>query len=289
MSKEPPTLTDARLSSLAERLDARSTRSVKLDGGQVGTVYRVDFEDRPSIAVKVSDVPLENEARMLTYLDEETPLPVPAVVSVDPDLLALEFVEGDGRFDAAVERDAAEHLAALHDVSAEAFGFGFETLSGPYCQPNPWTDSWIEFFREQRLLHFAEKARQEGVLPQSYHRRVHTLADRLDDLLIEPDAPSIVHNDFHDANMIVGDGRVKAVLDPAIYFAHDELELAYVEYVDVFGDPFFDRYRQLRDIDDDFFETRRDVYTAFHVLENVRFFGERLLDQLDDALDRIGV
>ena len=274
---------------IADALGATPTKAVELDGGMVGSVYRVEFRDHSPVAVKIDDTPLEVEARMLRYLARKSPVPVPSVLHVDSDLLIQEYVSGDSHFDATVERDVADHLAALHEVSADAFGFPFETLSGPYWQPNPWRDSWIEFFRDYRLLHFAELAHEEETLPGPYYRRIESLATRLDELLIEPESPSLVHGDVWTANLIVEDGRVKAMLDPAIYYAHDELELAYVDRVDAFGEPFVERYRHCRGIEEGFFETRRHVYAAFHALENVRFFGSELLGRLDETLSQIPV
>lgn len=283
----PDGLTDAQLARIASACDATPTGAVELDGGQVGAVFRVDFDGRAPVAAKVGDTPLDVEGRMLEYLDRHSPLPVPTVLAADSDLLVMEYVDGDGRFDAAAQRASGRLLADLHDVTADSFGFEFETLTGPYWQPNPRTDSWIEFFRDQRLHHFAEAAREEGALPDSYYRRIADLEGRLDDLLVEPEAPSLVHGDFHQANMILEDGRVKAVVDPAVCFAHDEFELAYVDRIDGFGDRFFDEYAARRGVDDGFFETRRHVYAVFHALENVRFFGAEMLDRLDAALDRV--
>ncbi|WP_135819990.1 fructosamine kinase family protein [Halostella litorea] len=282
------TETDGLLDRVSSTLDATATGATELHGGMVGTVYRVEFADRQPVAAKVDDAPLGVEAAMLQYLARESPLPVPTVHHVEPGLLVLEYVDGDGRFDERAERDLARHVAALHDVSADAYGFPFDTLSGPYAQSNPWTDSWIEFFRERRVLPFANAARDEGSLPVAEYDRVLAFADALDDLLVEPSAPSLLHGDVHPGNVVVESGEVDAVLDPAIYFGHDEVDLAYVARLDSVGDPFFDEYRRHRDVSDAFFDVRRDVYVAFHALENVRFFGADPLPNLRDALDRLG-
>lgn len=269
-------------------LSAPVTDVTELDGGMVGRVFRASVTDRAPVAVKVDDSPLPNEARMLTYLGDETPLPVPEVYHAEADLLVMEYVDGDGRFDERAQRSLATNVAALHDVTADAYGFPFDTLSGPFMQSNPWTDSWIEFFRERRVLPFARAARAEGSLPDAAFERVQRFAAALDDLLVEPDAPSLVHGDIHPGNVIVADGAVQAVIDPAIYFGHDELDLAYVARSDSIGEAFFEEYGHHRDVDPGYFDERRDVYTVFHVVENVRFFGAELLPRLDRALDRVG-
>jgi len=277
------------LARVSTALGADATDATELDGGNVGTVYRVAFADRAPVAAKVDDAPLGVEAAMLQYLARETPLPVPEVYHVEQGLLLLEFVAGDGRFDERAERDLARQVAALHDVSADAYGFPFDTLSGPFSQSNPWTDSWIEFLRAQRVLPFAEAARADGALPDATFDRVRAFADRLDGLLAEPEAPALVHGDVHPGNVVFDEGAVQAVLDPAIFYGHDEFDLSYVLRSDAVGDAFLAEYRRHRDVDPAFFETRRDVYEAFHALENVRFFGERWLPRLDRALDRVGV
>jgi fructosamine-3-kinase len=274
---------------VAERLDATPTGATALDGGHVGRVYRVCFADRPPVAAKVGPTPLDVEAEMLAYLARETTLPVPAVLAADPDLLVMSYVEGDGAVTPAVERHLADLLADLHGVTADACGFPFDTLSGPYRQPNPWTDSWVAFFREQRLSLWADDAVSEGVLGTETRGRIARVADRLDELLVEPDAPALLHGDVWTGNLVVDDGAVRAVLDPALYYGHPELELAYVDRFGGVGDAFFDRYREHREVPAAFFDTRRHVYALVPLLEHVRVFGESYLGDLRATLDRLGV
>jgi fructosamine-3-kinase len=97
---------------------------------------------------------LEIEAYMLGELWRLSALPVPQVHFADADLLVMDFIETDGgAITPAVERHAAELLAALHWTPRAAFGYASDTLIGPLPQPNPQSTLWIPFFREHRLLH----------------------------------------------------------------------------------------------------------------------------------------
>ncbi|MFB6155419.1 MAG: fructosamine kinase family protein [Haloferacaceae archaeon] len=262
--------------------------SVELDGGEVGTARRVDLADGRTVVVKTGETPLSVEASMLRHLAAESDLPVPEVLAASDDLLVLEYVAGDGGVTPAVERDAAAHLASLHGVECDRCGFPFDTLSGTLEQPNPWTDSWVEFFGQQRLVRAAAAAREAGRLSLVDYERVTTLACDLDSFLREPDAPALVHGDVWEGNLVVDGDRVAAFLDPACYYGHPEVDLAYVDWTDTFGEAFFARYRDLRGIEDGFFETRRDVYALYPILEHAWFFGEGYAAEVDRILTKLG-
>lgn len=259
-----------------------------LDGGEIGEVWRVDLADGRSVVAKAGETPLSIEARMLSVLADEG-LAVPDVLAASDDLLVLEYVEGDGAVTPAVERDLADRLAELHASGADAFGFPFDTLSGPLVQSNPWTDSWVDFYTDQRVRPLIDRCLDAGVLDHgdTVVERLEVALDRFEDLLVEPVRPALVHGDVWRNNLIVDGDRVRAFLDPACYYAHHEIELAYVDWTDTAGEAFFDRYDERRGIDPAFFGTRRYVYRLYPLLEHVLIFGDAYVDELSETLDRV--
>jgi fructosamine-3-kinase len=273
---------------LGERL--RSVRP--MGGGCIGEVYRVELTNGATLVAKVDregDSHLEREAYMLRYLREKSDLPVPEVYHGSNALLLMEFVEGNSRFSEGAERHAAELLAALHGITAGAYGHERDTLIGSLDQPNPWTQSWIEFFRERRLLHLAWVAHEAGRLPAADLERVERLAERLDEYLEEPGRPSLIHGDVWSANVLAKGARIMAFLDPAIYHADPEIELAFISLFNSFGEPFFERYQEIRGIRPGFFEERRDLYNLYPLLVHVYFFGGGYLGSVRSTLRRFGL
>jgi fructosamine-3-kinase len=273
---------------LGERL--RSVRP--LGGGCIGEVYRAELEDGTPLVAKVDrggESHLDREAYMLRYLRENTDLPVPEVFHGSETLLLMEFVEGTNRFSEEAEHHAAELLAALHGVTAGGYGHERDTLIGSLDQPNPWTTSWAEFFRERRLLYAARVAHGAGRLPEEDLIRVERLADRLEDLIGEPNPPALVHGDAWSGNVLAKGGRISAFLDPAIYHADPEIELAFISLFNSFGDAFMRRYAQIRPIRDGFFETRRDLYNLYPLLVHTYYFGGGYLGSVQSILGRFGV
>ena len=260
-----------------------------LGGGQIGSVRAVEFENGRKLVAKTSPgTPLTLEAKMLRYLAGKTTLPVPEVVWADDDLLLMEHMPGSMGADGRAEEYAARLLAELHEVSSDAFGFRWDTLIGPFVQPNESSVDWPLFFGERRLRFMAEIAIERGRLPAQDLDRVEALIERLPDLLDHDPAPSLIHGDVWSGNVLSDGGHVTALLDPAIYFADAEVELAFIELFGTFGEGFLSMYRELRGIDPNFGALRRDVYQVYPLLVHVAVFGEGYLARLRARLDRVG-
>jgi fructosamine-3-kinase len=263
-----------------------------MGGGCIGEVYRVELADGTTLVAKVDREGashLEREAYMLRYLRGTSGLPVPEVYHGSETLLLMEFVEGSSRFSEEAERHAAELLAALHGITADAYGHERNTLIGSLDQPNPWTGSWIDFFREHRLLYMARVAHEAGRMPAEDLERIGRLAERLEGLIVEPEQPSLIHGDVWSANVLARGDRIAAFLDPAIYHADPEIELSFISLFDSFGEAFFERYGEIRPIRTGFFEGRRDLYSLYPLLAHVYFFGGGYLGSVRSTLRRFGL
>ena len=282
----PEEIISEGVASLGERLLCARP----MHGGCIGEVYRAELSDGTSVVAKVDragDSHLEREAYMLRYLREKSELPVPEVYYSSETLLLMQLMEGGGNLSGA-QAHAAELLAALHDVSAEAYGHERDTLIGSLSQPNPWTGSWVEFFRDQRLLYLTEVAGRAGKLPANLRGGVEKLAGRLGEILEEPECPALIHGDAWSGNVLAEGDRITAFLDPAIYHADPEVELAFISLFGTFGEPFFRRYGELREIQVGFFEERCHLYNLYPLLVHVYFFGGHYVNSVEDTLGRLG-
>src|SRR3712207_1885554 len=153
-----------------------------MGGGCIGEVYRVELADGTPLVAKLDrdgESHLDREAYMLRYLREKSDLPVPEVYHGSETLLLMEYIEGSSRFSKEAERHAAELLAALHGITADTYGHERDTLIGSLNQPNPWTGSWIDFFREHRLLYMARVAHEAGRMPAEDLERIGRLGGGL--------------------------------------------------------------------------------------------------------------
>jgi fructosamine-3-kinase len=287
-------VTPEKEATIARVAGARPVAARVMGGGCVGDVRRIDLADGRTVVVKQGVAKpggsgLAVEGYMLRYLAEYSTLPVPDVLHADDDLLVMTWIDSDGAITAGAEADAGELLAALHEVTADRFGFGRDTPIGGLAQPNPWTESWLAFFRDRRLLHMAQEALGAGRLAAATMARIETLAGRLERWIEEPAAPSLIHGDLWTGNVLCRAGRIAGFVDPAIHYADAEIELAFSTLFGTFCEAFFASYQRRRPLRPGFFEERRDLYNLYPLLVHVRLFGGAYLGSVERTLTRFGV
>ena len=256
----------------------------------MGEVYGLVLPDGQKLVAKVggADARLSLEGWMLRTLRARSALPVPAVIYESDALLVMERLESGGSLSDSAEHHAAELIAALHDVTADTFGLERDTLIGGLHQPNTSSRRWLPFFRDHRLWYMAGEAVRAGMLSGATHRRVETLCGKLDEWIGDAAAPSLIHGDLWGGNLLAAHGRITGFIDPAIYYADPEIELAFTTLFGTFGDAFFRRYSELRALRAGFFEERRDLYNLYPLLVHVRLFGGSYVHQVEATLRRFG-
>lgn len=225
---------------------------------------------------------------MLIYLAHQTRLPVPDIIHNDNGLLIMSHLPSGGQLTSHAEEHAADLIADLHMITNPYFGFETNTVIGGLPQPNPKTERWVDFYCEHRLLYMGAEATKIDRLPLNLMVRLEKFTDTLNKKLLEPNAPSLIHGDLWGGNILCHDDKITGLIDPAIYFAHAEVELAFTTLFSTFGKTFFRRYQEHRPLDPGFFEERCDIYVLYPLLVHVRLFGGSYVSQVERILSRFG-
>jgi fructosamine-3-kinase len=275
---------------IANVTGSRPVQFQPMGGGCIADVREVILKNGQTIVAKVGDAGanLKLEGFMLQYLRSSSGLPVPDVLYADDKLLLMSKIEIAGGLFGGAQEHAAELLAALHGVTAQQFGFNRATVIGGLYQPNKENKNWVSFFRDQRLMYMARQGLDVGRLPATLMSRVETLAGKLEDWLDNASTPSLIHGDLWGGNILSCHGKISGFIDPAIYYADAEIELAFSTMFNTFGDDFFNRYTEHRNIRPGFFEERIDLYNLYPLLVHVRLFGGSYVSSVEQTLSRFG-
>jgi fructosamine-3-kinase len=281
---------DPELSQRIEHALGRTPTSAKpLPGGCIGEVVKLAFADGgdPAVAKLAPQGGLAPEGYMLEVLNARSELPVPQVLHSDDTLLVMTYIDGSGPLGPDAQRDAARHVARLHAVQGPAFGLERDTLIGPLHQPNPQTERWLDFFRDHRLRYMTDVALERGSLDARQRDKVERFAGKLKRYLEEPAHPALLHGDMWGGNVLPKGDRIAGFIDPAVYYGHPEIELAFSTLFGTFGKPFFERYAELAPFEAaGFFEARRDIYNLYPLLVHAAAFGPGWAEQAMATVDR---
>jgi protein-ribulosamine 3-kinase len=262
----------------------------RLGGGCISPAVRLRLRDGRSFFLKWAErgtpaAMFPEEAWSLGRLAEAGFVRVPAVLGVEAGWLLLEWLEPGpgGRQDWAVLGGA---LAGLHRTPGPAFGWRADNFIGPLPQANPQHDAWPAFWREARLAPQLRRARAGGLLDARDDDRFGQLFERLDTLLAAGSAegPSLLHGDLWSGNVHPLAEGGAALIDPASYYGHREVDLAMAALFGGFDRAFFDAYAAAWPLEPGA-TLRRAVYQLYYLLVHVNLFGGSYVAGTRAALD----
>ena len=274
------------------------TGRMPVSGGDINQAYRLQLSDGNLVFLKTNRPELEDmfhaEQEGLSALASSGVIPVAVPLSAgnDPEenvsYLLLEYIP-DGRPSESFWEDFGRSLALMHRqdtgpiLSGGRYGFTRDNYIGRTSQSNTTQKSFIAFFKKERLL---PQIRMAGRwFEKKDYSAAERLLDRLDNLLIEPAFPSLLHGDLWSGNFLTGaDGRA-VLIDPAVYVGCLEADLAMTELFGGFSSRFYDGYREVTSIAYGY-EDRKELYNLYHLLNHLNLFGSGYLPSVRRILYR---
>ena len=182
--------------------------------------------------------------------------------------------------------DAGRALAEQHKRTNDDFGWESDNYIGVTPQYNRWTSSWVDFFREQRLLPMLDRAEAKG-LPRSSVSRVNEVASGLNEILSHKVIPSLVHGDLWSGNLGLDLDTSKPLFyDPAPYYGDREVDIAMTELFGRQAESFYQAYNEVWPLGAGYDE-RRAVYNLYHALNHVSLFGLSYESLADECLNQL--
>jgi fructosamine-3-kinase len=214
----------------------------------------------------------DREAAGLRWLAEvEDGVATPEVLAVDSDCLILAWVETSrpGQ-DAAAAFGRA--LAHTHLAGAPSYGGEADGYIGRLPLANQPLPTWAEFYAERRIAPYVRVARDKGLIEPVDADLIERAAARVGAVVPE-EAPSRLHGDLWNGNVLWSqDDRVVAI-DPAAYGGHREVDLAMLT---LFGLPQLPHvmaaYNEVSPLGDDWQE-RLGIHQLFPLVVHACLFG----------------
>jgi fructosamine-3-kinase len=220
-------------------------RETPVSGGSICQAARLTLDDGNSIFTKswpAGPPPtgfFEAEAAGLNWLREPAALGVPEVIAVQPDLLALEWID-EGAPTGRTAREFGRGLATLHRAGAPAFGAEWPGFIGALPMPNtPSPGPWPAWFATARLEPFLRRSADRGALSAADVTAVEGLLSRIDEYAGPAEPPARIHGDLWPGNVLWTRTGAGYLVDPAAHGGHRETDLATLALFG--GTPYLDR------------------------------------------------
>ena len=274
------------LTTLSDRFNIQINHSQTESGGSINRAFRVST-NRGDLFLKYnSSAPddfFEKEAHGLKELNGAgSRLRIPEVIafgkpnSVTPGFLLMEFIP-EGRNGDSFAFGA--ELARLHQTKKKSFGLDRDNYIGSLPQKNDHRDDWISFFVEMRINPQIKMAINSGKLSGGIQNNWNRLASKLDQII--PDSePSLIHGDLWGGNYLFDETETAVLIDPAVYYGHPEMDLAFSKMFGGFSADFYEGYESVTPLEPGFSD-RVAVYNMYPLLVHVNLFGGHYTSQFE--------
>lgn len=210
---------------------------------------------------------------------------VPDVICLSSNYLLLTYIES-GKGPEQSSFRFGQQLASLHSHHADEFGLDHDNYIGKLKQSNLKHSEWINFFIQERIEPQLKMAIDTGELPATSSAYWQKLSTNLGDILpLTP--PSLLHGDLWGGNYFFDKNGAAVLFDPAVYFGHPEMELAFTRMFGGFSGKFYEGYASLSPIEAGF-EERVPIYNLYPLLVHVNLFGGQYSAQAINTLRRFG-
>ena len=251
-------------------------RIERLAGGDLSQVLLIRRPDG-RLSVAKGGPAVASEAAMLRAI-AAAGVPAPLVEGEHQGILLIEHVANDGIFSEQAWRSIGTGLRRLHATVGDSYGWPVDYQLGTVAILNTERRDWPAFWGEQRLLPTA------ALLDRPWRERVERAVSRLGDVLPAAPTPSLLHGDLWSGNILVADGALAALIDPACYFGSAEVDLAMLTLFDAPGAGFLEAYGA----PEAGWEERRAAYQLFPALVHLRLFGSTYAGLADRTLRALG-
>jgi protein-ribulosamine 3-kinase len=259
-----------------------------LPGGCINNAVRVET-GAGTFFIKWNSIELlnmfESEAKGLEILAKAGVIRVPDVYAVghnqECSYLILEFVEPEppGK---NFWKNFGTALSMLHRHIKPKYGLEFNNYIGSLPQQNDFNEDWISFFIHNRLKAQLEIGFDKGSIDRSFLPGFNNLFKKIPGIL-HAENPALLHGDLWGGNVLVA-GQV-CLIDPAIYYGHREIEIAYTKLFSEFDPDFYSAYQECFPIEKGFSE-RADIYNLYPLLVHVNLFGGGYWNQVQQILEK---
>ncbi|HMB99519.1 MAG TPA: fructosamine kinase family protein [Flavobacteriaceae bacterium] len=264
---------------LSNILNENITKVSSVRGGDISKAYKIETSEN-SYFLKINKnldafEMFQTEAAGLELIRNTNTIKAPKVLACDTfessAFLLMEFIESKSPSNLDFENLGLQ-LADLHKNTRNLFGLNHNNFIGNLTQSNSLQNTWVDFYTQERLLPQLKLVKQKHLLSDKECPTENEIKQSLNSLFVNIN-PSLLHGDLWSGDYIISKNGIPYLIDPAVYYGHNEVDIAMTKLFGGFDDTFYNAYFS-NFKPNELTSTRIEIYQLYYLLVHLNLFGK---------------
>lgn len=177
---------------------------------------------------------------------------------------------------------AGRDLAMLHRTRSDTWGLDHDNYIGSLPQINHRKTDGTGFLAGCRLFPMAKMAEKQNLLSGTDIKTLEALFGKLSAILPD-EAPSLLHGDLWNGNVMTGNTGKICFIDPAVYYGYRETDIAMCLLFGGFPEKFYEAYNETFPLQPGW-KQRISLFQLYPLLVHLILFGKSYQNPVRKAL-----
>mgnify|MGYP006103799577 CR=1 FL=1 len=229
-----------------------------------------------------------SETKSLYFFSNKNQLLFPSIKYSSKELLIMNYIENNNIKASNYQETLSNLITKVHCFTNEKFGFNFDSQIGGLKQPNKFNSNWVNFFRENRLNMIFEIINKSDPMPKNINVKLEQLLKNLQNLIPNKPKPRLLHGDLWEGNILFNNGKLVGLIDPGIFYGHNEMEIAYLTWFKYVNKEFLNIYKNIIPIEKNFLEYE-PIYQLYYSLLNYYLWDKKYISNISNLLIQLKI
>ena len=129
---------------------------------------------------------------------------------------------------------------------------------------------------------------KKNPMPIHINKRLELLIKNLDNYIPKNPKISLLHGDLWEGNILFNNNKLVGLIDPGIFFGHNEMEIAYLTWFNYVDKNFIDYYSNEIKINFEYKKYEK-IYQLYYCLLNVYLWDRSYIKNTKNLLNKIKI
>ena len=264
---------------LSKKLGESILKYKSISGGDISNAFLLSLE-KQDYFLKINSNPnaldmFEAEQKGLTTIAKTNTIKTPKIIDCDKfedkAYLLLEYIPSKQPTDNDFEKFGRQ-LAELHLSASNTFGFDTDNFIGSIPQSNHKHKNWVTFYAKERLIPQLQLALKDKLLNAKEIPEEEEIIEVIHNFC-KNNTSTLLHGDLWSGNYIIAENGKPYLIDPAVYYGHNEVDIAMSQLIGGFPLSFYKSYHDLIP-KSSYYEDCIKLYQLYYFLVHLNLFGK---------------